>query len=89
MLVKQAKMAGEPIPDRIKNHRPLRPDLRIFMDAYFSLDSERQLGMSVGMIPWSAIHYYAQANDITGEIYEDLLYFIPRMDMEYVSNKAR
>lgn len=86
-IVQQAKRAGLPIPDRIKNKPRHRADLQIFMVAFAALDSERQIGMTVGMIPWSAIHHYAVVHDFTGELYEDLLYLIPKMDIAVLTKK--
>lgn len=86
-IVQQARRAGQPIPDRIQAKPKPRRDLTIFLHAFAALDSERQIGMSVGMIPWSAIHHFCVVNEFDGELLEDMLYLIPKMDMAVLTKK--
>lgn len=77
-------MAGEPIPDRIANAPELTLGLMLYMQAFFDLDSERQVGFSVGRIKWSAIRDYADAFEFDAIQTEDLFYFIKELDKVYL-----
>lgn len=79
-ILKQAQMAGDPIPERILNAPELINGLQIHLEAFFALDTERSHAMGLTPIPWTAINAYALAFDICGEQREDLFYFIRRMD---------
>lgn len=78
--MRQARLAGLPVPDYIRDKPKLRPGLEIYVEAYADLVTERPGGMAVMPIPWSAIHRYARANDFTGVLYDELLYFIRAVD---------
>jgi hypothetical protein len=86
-LVRQARLAGNPIPDRIKNKPKLYPGLRIFMDTFWDLEYDRPWlsGMSCVPlpIPWQTIHNYCTAHNFTGALYTDMLYFIRELDSVY------
>jgi hypothetical protein len=78
----------EQLPDVILN-RPKVPDhLLFYYDAFWELDSERQLGMAAGPIPWSAIMLYADAYVLDSYMSELLLFFIRAMDRTYLKYQA-
>lgn len=37
-------------------------------------------------IPWLTMHTYAQAHNFTGEIYDDLIYFVGELDTAYLKH---
>jgi len=73
-----------PIPDRIANAPTLQPGLALFYLAFQDLSSERQVGQTLGAIPWSAIDRYCRRYGIRGEQYEDMHYHITRLDRVYL-----
>lgn len=89
-LIKQAKRAGEPIPDRIANKPRLRMGLELFLEAFFELEHERQylVGAAVQAlpIPWHIINKYAEVHELTGDLYDDLLYFVRALDDAYIKH---
>lgn len=80
----QAVRSGQPLPDRIANAPQLELGLQLYLTAFFDLDAERESGMSLGRIPWSAVDRYAVAYELDDEQYEDLHYFIKHMDTEHI-----
>lgn len=76
---------GQPLPDKIANAPELYQGLQLFLQAFFDLDSERSHGMGITMIPWSAIHFYGNANEFSEEQKEDLVYFIRKMDVAHTN----
>lgn len=85
-VLRQARLAGDPVPDRIANRPQLLPGLDFFLFAFYDLSTERQAGMGVMPIPWSAMHGYALAHDMSGEDYEDLLYLVRALDTAYLKS---
>lgn len=79
-IAKQAVRAGEPLPDRIANAPELKQGLRLYLDAFFDLDTERSPTMGLTSIPWSKIKTYGEFWKFDREQMEDLFYFIRRMD---------
>ena len=79
-IIRQAKLSGMPVPDYIREKPVLRPGLEIYVEAFADLASERAGGMAAMPIPWSAINAYAAANEFTGILYDELLYFIRAID---------
>lgn len=73
-----------PIPDRIANAPTLQPGLALFYLAFQDLSSERQVGQSLGAIPWTAIDQYCTRYEIEGEQYEDMQYHVARLDRAYL-----
>lgn len=85
-IVAQAKRFGEPIPDRIKNKPRLRYELAFFLDAFYELDTDRNMSVSFGPIPWSSLNNYAVAHEITGEDYHDFMYLVRAVDSAYIKH---
>ena len=83
-IIAQAVRAGAPIPDRIANAPVLMQGLGLYLQAFFDLDSERQIGFSILPIPWRAVVKYAQVYGFDEEQREDLLFFIRRMDNAHI-----
>lgn len=94
-LLRQAKRFGEPIPDRIRNKPRLGMGLDIFLDAFFDLEHERTFLVGAAIqalpIPWQSINKYAEVHELTGDLYDDMLYFIRALDdayLKHVNKKA-
>ncbi len=56
-----------------------------YIKAFFTLSSDRQLGMAMGPIPYSSIVDYA---DRTGQDWQEFLEIIQHVDSVYMSLKA-
>jgi len=80
---------GHPIPERIANAPEIKEHMRFYIEAFFDLTSERQIGFAEGPIPFFAIVNYARLLDCDAEDFADLLYFIREMDSEYLSFRAK
>lgn len=75
--------AGEDLPDHIANSPELPLDLILYYNAFVTLDSCRTSSFGVGQIPWTAIDHYCVRHEITGDIEEDMHYFIGELDTAY------
>lgn len=74
-----------PLPKRIANAPELWLGLELFYDAFWDLNSCRDLGaVGFGPIPWSAVKDYAQTFELDSEQFQDLYYYIRRMDDAYL-----
>lgn len=88
-IAKQAMRAGNPLPKRIAEAPELRPDLALYLQAFFDLDSERNHSLAPTAIPWSKIKDYAVTYEFSEEQTEDLLFFIRQMDSEHLQRIAK
>ena len=84
-IAKQALRSGEPLPDRIANSPELIEGLQLYITAFFDLDSERTHSFALTPIPWSCIDRYAVAYGFDEIQYEDLHYFLRRMDNAHLA----
>lgn len=58
----------------------LRFGLGLYLDAFYSLDTERSHSFGPVQIPWSKIQYFAEVNHFDDEQTENLHVFIAKMD---------
>jgi hypothetical protein len=79
-LVKQAIRMGQPIPDRIKDAPDVNLGLNLYLTAFFDLDAERSHGFGYSRIPWTRMREYAEYNEFDEEQFEDLVFFIRKLD---------
>lgn len=56
----------------------------MYYNAFWELSTCRQVGISLGPIPWNVIQYYGREKDYSEEQIEALQYHIRRMDGEYI-----
>lgn len=77
---------GKPPPESMQQAPQLHPGLNLFYVAFLDLHTCRQLGMTMGPIDWLAIDRYCQRYDIQGEQYEDMHYFVSRLDAAYLEH---
>lgn len=83
----QAKLAGDPLPDRIKNKPRLRSGLSFYYQAFLDLDTERDLSAGAQQIPWSAIVKYAahcDCDQIESEEMEYLVRYLDNIQLERI-----
>lgn len=80
---------GRPIPERITNAPSLDPSLSIFLGAFYDLSTERRAGFSVLPIPWSAIANYGKVYNFGKDQFEDLIYFVRRLDEAYLDRMRK
>ena len=67
----------------------LRPDLLFYWDAFNDLSTCREVGMSVGPIPYLAILTFAKEEEIKGIEFEELKHVITSMDGVYLDHIAK
>jgi hypothetical protein len=79
-LIKQARLMGQPIPDRIKNKPFLKTGLNLYFNAFLDLQSDRN---DNGNIPWTVKVTYARFYEFDEIQTENLIYFLSRMDEAY------
>ena len=58
------------------NRPELMPGLKFYFDAFNELCTERQLGMAVGLIPWSKIMEYGKHYDLEHYELDRLLKYV-------------
>lgn len=74
-----------PLPTKIQNAPELLPGLELYAKAFSALTSSRAMGYgSIGAIPYAAIANYCREEGIDGEMREDLMYLVERMDAVYM-----
>lgn len=81
-LTDQMKRDGVTLPDNLASQPTLAPNLLVYLDAFYELDTERPAGMVPGAIPWGKIIQYGQHY---GFDLEELLFFIRKMDEAHLS----
>lgn len=83
-IIKQSANNNQPLPERILNKPQLHKGLTLFLEAFYELSSDRQTGLGVGYIPFTAIKSYADEYGFEGEQREDLFYFVREIDKAIV-----
>jgi hypothetical protein len=75
-----------PLPKGILDAPQLHEWLELYWWAYQDLSTCRPAGGFGGLfpIPWTAVKDYAEANDLDQDQTEDLVYFVRRMDTEFL-----
>lgn len=82
--IEAALMLGREIPQHIANAPELFLGLELYYDAFWDLSSSRPSGFGPGQIPYREIWEYATLRGFSEEQRDDLLFFIPRMDEEFL-----
>lgn len=83
---------GRAKPKAIKDKPTALAGSQLFQQAYYDLDSERAVGMSVGKIPYSAIRFYAHINEFSNAQIHALHIIVARMDaanLQYIANQHK
>lgn len=77
--------AGRDVPAFLK--RPdLEPGLDFYMVAFNELSTCRQMGMSVGPIPWDAVQAYADSFGLDDETADTLLRMVRALDAAFLAH---
>ncbi len=79
-IIKQARQAGQPIPDNILNSPMLSPGLQFFYSSFVELCTTRD---SMGPIPWTALHAYAQFHEMDPDEEDYFIIVMRIMDAAY------
>ena len=89
MLVRQMRLAGEPIPEHIAKAQKIGATEQFWYQAFFDLDTERTHGQGLTKIPRSAIVAYAAECGLNEEEKQELIYVIRTVDNEHLSELAK
>lgn len=80
------------IPDSLLNEPELLPGLKLYYEAFWELCPDRQVGMSVGPIPYSSIRDYCLDWELTEELALNMKKLVRKMDgmfLEWQENQAK
>jgi hypothetical protein len=77
---------GQPPPESVQNAPELNLGLHLFYTAFLDLHGCRQLTEVMGPIDWLAIDRYCERYDITDEQYEDMHYFVAKLDEAFLGH---
>lgn len=83
---------GRQKPEVMRNKPIVRPGNTLYLQAFYDLDGERQIGMSIGRIPWSSVHHYAGVYAFSDAQTHALHYLIGRMDavnLQYIGESMK
>lgn len=72
------------MPRKIADAPELWPGLEVYFEAWMQMDSCRQVGMSIGPIPWTAIEQYAKAMDLDDQQTARMHRLLRAMDRVYL-----
>jgi hypothetical protein len=78
-----------PLPERIANKPEIKPGLELYWKAFQDLSSDRDVGMGVGPIPWTAMHNWAARNHIRGDDFERLVMVLRGLDAVYMDKQGK
>lgn len=83
-IIEQSYRLKRPIPDKIANAPELKTGHELYYVAFLELNSCRQIGFSIGPIPWTAIRDYCVEHEIEGEQKDDLFDCVQALDRAYM-----
>ena len=78
-----------PVPDKIKNAPLLNIGLLFYWKAFQDLSSDRDVGMGIGPLPWSAMHSWATRNCVSGDDFERFVMILRGMDTVFVEHMGK
>lgn len=82
--MEQGLEKGRPAPDWFYDEPLLYPGDDFFLRAFWDLSTERQLGMSVGPIPWSRIQQYGGHSSVNSDMMVVFTLVVRTMDQGYL-----
>ena len=85
-IIEAAVRRRQPLPDVIANAPELLLGLDSYFEAFVELSTCRELGMSSGPIPWTAVDRYAERHGYRGEGFVYLLQMIRAMDAAFLEH---
>ena len=71
---------GRAKPQAFRERPSVDAGNELYLNAFYELDGERHIGMSIGRIPWSAIQFYADHNGFDDNQTEALHMLIQKLD---------
>ena len=79
-----------PLPEAIQNAPDLEQGLELYYLGFLDLIDDRQFGLSLGGIPWTAINAYCKSMPWLDEFQvEAMHYHIKQLDGAYVKHKNK
>lgn len=78
-----------PLPDKIANKPEIKTGLELYWKAFQDLSSDRDVGMGVGPIPWSAMSTWGARNHIRGDDFERLVLVLRGLDSIYMDKQSK
>jgi len=88
-MIEAALERGQEIPDVFREEPPLYPGEEFYLQAFNSLSKDRQIGMSIGPIPWSSVILYIDKKGLDPELHEVFEATIFAMDDAYIEWKSK
>lgn len=77
-------MAAKGFEVKELDEKPDIPGLEWVWMGFWNLSTERQMGMGMGPIPWSAISAYVEWHHIEGEDEYEFRYLINKLDDQFL-----
>lgn len=72
-----------PIPKKMQDAPELMLGLELYFSAFLDLNTERDIGMGEGPIPWGSINRWAGAMELSEEQTMDLHHHVVHLDTAY------
>lgn len=88
-VVKSALAKGRPLPAWVDNEPELFDGDEFYIQAWYELDTCRQVGMDVGMIPWDKIVLYGQFHGLENDVLQAFIQIIREMDAAFMKRKEQ
>lgn len=89
MIARQARLAGEPVPEHITNKPRLRQSEVFWYQSFFDLDTERAHGQGLTKIPRSAMFQYATECGLDEFDTYELIFVLRRVDDAHLDEMAK
>ena len=78
-----------PLPAKIANKPTIKFGLDLYWKAFQDLSADRDVGMGVGPIPWSAMNAWGVRNHIKGDDFERFVLVLRGMDSVYMTHQSK
>ena len=88
-IIDECKRLGDPLPDRIANAPTVPNFMELYVDAFFDLSTDRQIGFGEGPIPHRSITDYCSKLELDYDEERDFIYFIRLMDSAYLKYREK
>lgn len=88
LVKRQCLQSGSPLPDWIENKPELEDGDDFYLEAFYQLGTERQLGFGEGPIPINAILSYSRHYGFGDAQEKDFVEIIMLLDAAYLKEQA-
>lgn len=75
----------QPLPEWAAEEPILSPGDEVFLRAFYNLTTCRQIGMSIGPIPWTDIYKYALFLELDKDLIDPFIQIIREMDSGWLN----